>query len=61
MKRNPEIIKVERAIAEDATDTVAGTLHRLIMNGIKPERVSTSVTTYVMPGMREEQEKLIAM
>ena len=31
-------IKVERAIAEDADDTLAGVLHRLVMNAMKQEK-----------------------
>ena len=33
-------IKVERAIAEDADDTLAGVLHRLVMNAMKQEKKS---------------------
>ena len=36
MAENP--IKVERAIAEDADETIAGVLHRLVMNALKQEK-----------------------
>ena len=38
MAENP--IKVERTIAEDADETIAGVLHRLVMNALKQEKKS---------------------